>query len=79
MIKEKNLIEGELSDILDSMSVDYPDVARLTLEVVACMQTCGVDKMEFNETVYEQIKDCVVRVECNQDEDKLIVEILKGE
>jgi len=77
LTRSKTELQGKLSEVVEAISEEYPSVAQMTREIVACMLTTGVDKLEFTPEVYTNLAD--VDVKLSVDGEKVFIEIVKGE
>ena len=75
--RTKTELQGKLSEVVETIAVAYPDIAKMTEEVVGCMLATNVDKMEFTNEIYERIQE--VNIKLSTDGDKVFIEILRGE
>lgn len=74
LTRTKAELRGKLSEVLEAVSENYPDVASLTRDVAAVMMAGKLTKLEVNPSIYEMISD--VDVVLSTDGVKVSLEIL---
>lgn len=67
-------LRGKLSEVLEAVSENYPDIASLTRDVAAVMMASGVKHLEVSPDIYGMVSD--VDVALSTDGVKVSLEIL---
>ena len=74
LTRTKTELRGKLSEVLEAIAENYPDVASLTRDVAAVMMAGKLTKLEVDPSIYEMISD--VDVVLSTDGVKVSLEIL---
>jgi hypothetical protein len=67
-------LRGKLSEVLEAVSENYPDIASLTRDVAAVMMASGVKHLDVSPDIYRMASD--VDVVLSTDGVKVSLEIL---
>lgn len=71
LIKTDNTIEGKSSEVLETISKQYPDVAEMTLEILCAMLLTDTSELVFTSDHYDKVNDVNIRLSIEDDKVKL--------